>query len=64
MEETARLRKEIEPLREKSRRLSASNEALLEIFKCAGNGGLDLAKQIVKILEGYEIFQKEAIGKE
>ena len=57
IEECAKLRRELGPVALKAQRMYESNEALLEILRCAGRGGSDLAKQISDTLSGYSIFQ-------
>jgi hypothetical protein len=56
-DEVVRARRELGTLQEKVRRLSESNEALLELLRCAGRGGSDYAATVVKVLEGYEIYK-------
>ena len=55
--EAARARSDMVAAKEKAKRLSESNEALLEILRCAGRGGSDWAAAVVSTLEDYEIYQ-------
>lgn len=57
IEEAARARQALSKAEEKARRLSDSNEALMEILRCAGRGGNAWAAEVVSILENYEIFR-------
>jgi hypothetical protein len=60
VDEVARSRRELGTLQDKVRRLSESNEALLELLRCAGRGGSDYATTVVNILEGYEIYRSQS----
>lgn len=57
VEEAVKAGKEAKQQRERARRLSDSNEALMEILRCAGRGGSDWAATVVSVLDGYEIFR-------
>jgi hypothetical protein len=56
--EVSRVRQELLTAKDKSRRLQASNEALLEILRRAGETH-DWSKKVVDILDGYEIFREK-----
>lgn len=54
--EAARCRQKLDQERERCRRLSEQNEAMVEIFRRAATGGSDVAKTVVGVLEGYDFF--------
>lgn len=64
VEEARRQRNEAERAKDAFRNVKNSNEALLEILRCAGKGGSDWAATVVKVLEGYEIYQPNTKGQE
>lgn len=57
LQECVKLRKETSQAKELHLRYKAANEALIEILRAAANGGHDVARQVVDILDGYEIFR-------
>lgn len=57
--ECIQLRRKNSTAQERAKSLSESNEALLELLRCAGRGGSEWAATVVKTLEGYEIFQNK-----
>jgi hypothetical protein len=50
-------RRELEVAKKRLREVQSSNEALLEIIRCAGKGGLDWAKVVIDTLDSYEIYR-------
>ncbi len=61
--EAVKLRRDNAVLTERAKRLSESNEALMEILRYAGKAGMahrvsDWAATVVATLEGYEIFRE------
>lgn len=60
VEEAVRCRQKAERAETRAKRLDEANAALLELLKRAGQNGLDWAKTVVDVLEGYEIFQNHS----
>lgn len=63
IEEAARARQALVKAETRVTRLSEANEAMMELLRSAGKGGLDWAWETVKVLEGYEIFQSTNTGR-
>ncbi len=57
IEQAVKYRREATTASERAKRLSESNEALMEILRAAGRGGSDWADMVVRTLEGYSIFR-------
>ena len=55
-EEAATLRRKVTTLEERNHRLSEQVEAMTVLFRCVAIGGSEGAKNVVGVLEGYEIF--------
>jgi len=60
IEEAATQRRKALIAEVKAKRLEDANSALLELLGKAGEAGLDWAKIVVSVLEGYEIFHPVA----
>lgn len=57
IEECAKARREAETAKERCRKLSDANSALMEILSKAGQGGHDFARVVHSTLDSYEIFR-------